>query len=41
MKLMTQLRQDTHLQLSDLPHKDPNKTLPNLTDLKVTSLMLI
>lgn len=41
MELVTQLRQDIHLKLSDRPHKDLNKTPPNFKDLKVTSLMLI
>lgn len=37
---MIRQEQDIHLQLSDLLHKDLNKSLPNLRDLKVINLML-
>lgn len=41
MMLVTKLKQDNRLQLSGQLRKGPNKTLPNLPNLKATNLMLL
>lgn len=41
MREVTKLRQDSRPQLSGRLRKDPNKTLPNLTVLRATNLMLL